>query len=59
MFSYLLAFIWTLNGLGGRGGVKITPLVISRRKQVRNMTFCMGLPCLKKFLPPPPKPKSV
>ena len=26
------------------------PLVISRTKQVRNIVFCMGLPCLKYFL---------
>ena len=26
------------------------PIVISRTKQVRNMNFCMGLPCLKYFL---------
>ena len=42
----ILFFLWRLNGWGG---VKITPppLVISRTKQVRNMIFCMGLPCLK------------
>ena len=31
-------------------GKNYLPLVISRTKQVRNMTFCMSLPCLKYFL---------
>ena len=50
---FWLGFFMNVKWLGG--GIKITPPpppVISRTKQeqVRNMIFCVGLPCLKYFL---------
>ena len=47
---FWLGFFMDVKWLGGGGGKNYPPpLVISRTKQVRNMIFCMGLPCLKFF----------